>query len=87
MRAAVLALRRAAPAELVSRCCSTAGIALACLGLLSGLCVAADEAPPAVVTTLLLYNVGACANNAVQSGGAVVALVHAALAAGLYATA
>ena len=67
--------------------CSTAGIALSCLGVLSGLCVAAEDAPPAVVTTLLLYNLGACANNAVQSGGAVVALVHAALAAGLYATA
>ena len=40
-----------------------------------------------MITTLLLYNVGAYANNAVQSGGALVALVHAALAAGLYATA
>ena len=69
------------------RCGSTAGIALSCLGLLSGLCVAAQDAPPAVITTLLLYNLGACANNAVQRGGAVVALVHAALAAGLFATA
>ena len=54
--------------------------------MLSGLCVAAQDAPPAVIATLLLYNLGACANNAVQRGGAVVALVHAALAAGLLAT-
>ena len=60
---------------------------MSCLALLSGLCVAAQEAPPAVITTLTLYNLGACANNAVQRGGAVVALVHAALAAGLFATA
>ena len=71
----------------VARCGSTSGIALSCLGLLSGLCVVAQDAPPAVIATLLLYNLGACANNAVQRGGAMVALVHAALAAGLFVTA
>jgi hypothetical protein len=62
---------------------STAGIALACLGALAGMCVAADDAPASVVATLAAYNVGAAANNAGQRGGALPTAVHALLAAAL----
>ena len=61
---------------------STAGIALGCLGVLAGLCVASEDAPPAVVATLALYNVAAVLNNAGQAGGALATVVHIALSAG-----
>jgi hypothetical protein len=61
---------------------STAGIALVCLGVLAGACLASDDAPTEVIATLLLYNVAAAANNAGQAGGGAATVVHTALAAG-----
>jgi hypothetical protein len=56
-----------------------------CLGVLAGACLVSDDAPPEVIATLVLYNVGAAANNAGQAGGGLATVVHTGLAAGFAA--
>ena len=65
----------------------TAGIAIGCLGVLSGSCLALDEAPAPVLLTLTLYNVAATANNAALQGLGTPTLVHAGLTLALLAAA
>ena len=61
----------------------TAGIAVGCLGVLSGACLLQDNVPDPVLLTLTLYNVAATANNAALQGPSVPTLVHAGLSIAL----
>jgi hypothetical protein len=61
----------------------TSGVALASLGVLSGACLVADEAPVTTLAALALYHAGAAANNVAASGGGGVALLHATLCGSL----
>ena len=61
----------------------TAGLAVGCLGVLSGACLVQDQVPDAVLLTLTLYNVAATANNASLQGLGVPTLVHAGLSIAL----
>jgi hypothetical protein len=61
----------------------TAGIAVGCLGVLSGACLLQDNVPDPALLTLTLYNVAATANNAALQGPSVPTLVHAGLSIAL----